>query len=214
MNTRKCEDPIEYLVVHHAVIPQTYTDETCLRILRAEARQKYGDAFGGLYNYTILPSGKCAQLVPPGYYAPHCGFNHGEGSAITNDNSIGISVCARMDIEKILKPVIFNSLVNEILWLMKQYSIPVEKVKKHSDVVATNCPGTYFPWAKLINEVNGKMKTYPDVDQSRWSFQGIKYAVDAGLMKGDSDGHFYPEKPLTREEFCVVLKRLKDKGVI
>lgn len=212
MNTRKIKGKIEYIVIHHACIPQTYTDGTCERILVEEAKKLFGSDFGGLYNYTILPSGTSKQLVPPGFYAPHCGFNQGEGSTISNDNSIGISVCAKMDTEKTLKPAIMSGLVNEVKWLMKQHHIPVERVKKHSDIVATNCPGTFFPWTEFISKLKeDKMKLYPDVDEKRWSFQAIEYLTKLKIMTGDEKG-FRPTEPCTREELAQVIYNVLKGG--
>ena len=211
MNTRKCKENVKYIVVHHAYIPQSYSDDTCKRILSEEAKKLYGSAFGGLYNYTVLPSGECVQLVPPGYYAPHCGYNYGEDSKITNDNSIGISVCAKMDTETTLRPAILASLINEVVWLAGQYNIPAENIVKHSDVVATNCPGTHFPWSQFMKEVNNKMKSYPDVDTSRWSYSALKRAEENGILTGDTDGKMHPGDPVTKEQVAVMLFRFKEK---
>lgn len=33
---------------------------------------------------------------------------------------------------------------------MDPYGIPIERVRRHSDVAAKTCPGKLFPWAKFI----------------------------------------------------------------
>lgn len=62
-------------------------------------------------------------------------------------------------------------------------------------------------WA-VVDQVKGPGPgPFPDVDAARWSAQAIAKCKEAGLMLGDSDGNFYPARPVTREELAVVLAR-------
>jgi N-acetylmuramoyl-L-alanine amidase CwlA len=43
-----------------------------------------------------------------------------------------------------------------------------------------------------------------------WSKEAVEWAVKNGLMSGDSTGNLMLHSPLTREQFCVMLKRFYD----
>ena len=47
-------------------------------------------------------------------------------------------------------------------------------------------------------------------DYSRWSKKAVEWAVQSGLMAGNADGDLMLRSPLTREQFCVMLKRYHD----
>lgn len=51
-------------------------------------------------------------------------------------------------------------------------------------------------------------KTYTDVENTRWSYQAIQAASDAGILTGYEDGTFRPDKTLTREEMAAVIQRM------
>jgi len=44
------------------------------------------------------------------------------------------------------------------------------------------------------------MKTFPDVDYTRWYGEAIKRVSELGIMIGDDKGNFRPNEPLTRGE--------------
>ena len=51
-------------------------------------------------------------------------------------------------------------------------------------------------------------ETYPRDDiTGRWSEADIRWCIEHGLLKGYPDGSFRPDKPVTREELAVVLRR-------
>lgn len=52
---------------------------------------------------------------------------------------------------------------------------------------------------------------FRDVNKNNWYYEGVKYAVDTGLMTGISETEFAPNKPLTRAEFATVLMRMNRK---
>jgi len=55
------------------------------------------------------------------------------------------------------------------------------------------------------------MKTFPDVDYTKWYGNYIKKATEAGIMIGDDQGKFRPDDPLTRAEAAVIICRLLDE---
>ena len=48
---------------------------------------------------------------------------------------------------------------------------------------------------------------FPDVASSRWSAEAIATLANAGILKGERDGKFYPERPITRAEFAAIAAR-------
>jgi len=50
--------------------------------------------------------------------------------------------------------------------------------------------------------------TFKDVEQQHWAYDMIEAAVEAGLVKGEPDGLFRPEDPVTRAETAALLLRL------
>ena len=62
-----------------------------------------------------------------------------------------------------------------------------------------------------LNEDWSVMMDYNDLDQvSDWAIEGIAYCTMTGLMRGDHDGDFAPNRMLTRAEGAAVLVRLAE----
>lgn len=53
--------------------------------------------------------------------------------------------------------------------------------------------------------------TFTDVKVTDWSAEWIAKAVDKGLFKGNADGTFHPNDPITRAQFVTVLWRMAGK---
>lgn len=208
MNTRIMKRKPAYIVVHNTVIPLSLSDQRHLEILLDCTRKRHGNQFGGDYQKVVLPSGHIQNLVPIGKYAPHIDFNDGEND-ITNDNAIGIAVSFNGSIEEPTE-LQMAKLINEVAWMCKYYQIPVENVKKHSEINPTSCPGILFPWEQLISgvektlNINPQERVFKDVEVGRWSNGVIRYCKDKDIMGGDGDGYFRPGDPLTREEMAAV----------
>lgn len=49
---------------------------------------------------------------------------------------------------------------------------------------------------------------FKDVDISRWSYGDIEWAANIGIVNGFEDGTFRPTESVTREQICVMLRRL------
>ncbi|MEG2455537.1 MAG: S-layer homology domain-containing protein, partial [Oscillospiraceae bacterium] len=49
---------------------------------------------------------------------------------------------------------------------------------------------------------------YGDIDGSHWATSAIAFCTTAGVYVGYDDGNFYPDKPITRQEFALVFARL------
>ena len=49
-----------------------------------------------------------------------------------------------------------------------------------------------------------------DNTPAEWSREAIEWAVAEGLMAGNTNGDLMLRSPITREQFCVILKRYHD----
>lgn len=58
----------------------------------------------------------------------------------------------------------------------------------------------------------GESKVFNDFDKvSSWAKDAVKKVKEAGIMVGDGEGNFNPQKPVTREELAVVISRILER---
>ncbi|MEA4919395.1 MAG: S-layer homology domain-containing protein [Clostridiaceae bacterium] len=56
-----------------------------------------------------------------------------------------------------------------------------------------------------------KMLDFKDKDSiSVWALDAVEYCANLGIVRGDSENTFRPQDPVTREELCVIIKRMMD----
>lgn len=70
-------------------------------------------------------------------------------------------------------------------------------------------PYTMDTFRKAVNAEMQKSKL--DNTPAAWSKDGVEWAVANGLMAGDANGDLMLHSRITREQFCVMLKRYHDK---
>lgn len=58
----------------------------------------------------------------------------------------------------------------------------------------------------------GAASPFPDVADGRWSAGAIAAMASAGLLKGQPDGSFAPERPVTRAEFAAIAARFDSEA--
>lgn len=51
---------------------------------------------------------------------------------------------------------------------------------------------------------------FPDIKNDFWAADAIKWAKELDIIQGDTDGNFYPDKPVTRAEIVTILRRLEE----
>ncbi|MEZ2657694.1 S-layer homology domain-containing protein [Aneurinibacillus aneurinilyticus] len=56
-----------------------------------------------------------------------------------------------------------------------------------------------------LEEPNVQVSSYTDVPPNAWGMRAIEAVKNAGIMRGDGNGKFRPNAPVTREELAVVL---------
>ena len=83
----------------------------------------------------------------------------------------------------------------------------------HRYFAATACPGDWLAsrFPMIADEVNARLaKEKVDLDGvSEWARDAVAWAVGKGLLVGDGNGEIRPKEPVTREELCVILRRLE-----
>lgn len=91
----------------------------------------------------------------------------------------------------------------------------------HARGIASNHGGPEHLWTQLgmgytmdtfrkaVKQEMDKFKL--DNATALWSKKAVEWAQDNGLMVGDANGDLMLRSPLTREQFCVMLKRYHDK---
>lgn len=73
-----------------------------------------------------------------------------------------------------------------------------QKRRYPSQIVAV-CRPKCKPEPVVVDDVSG-----------HWAEKEMRWAAEKGLLKGYSDGTMKPDKPITRAELAVILKRLED----
>lgn len=72
-----------------------------------------------------------------------------------------------------------------------------------------NLPYTMDTFRKAVKEKMDEKKL--DNTPAEWSRDAVNWALENKLMAGDENGNLMLRSPITREQFCVMLKRYHDK---
>ncbi len=96
--------------------------------------------------------------------------------------------------------------------------IPVDRehIIGHYEVTPKNkphCPGEKFPWDAVIKGVKQKLggdTMFKDVPTTHWAYQYVKKLKDMGIVQGNKDGNFEPDKPATKAEVATMLAKMYD----
>lgn len=116
-----------------------------------------------------------------------------------------------------------NPLIGRLRWKGNKNlvgHVAVQNMTVHRWFANKACPGDYLyaRHGKIAAEVNSRldaleMAEKPAVDStpSDWAKDGVDWATSNGLMLGDGSGDLKLHSPITREQFCVMLKRYHDE---
>lgn len=125
------------------------------------------------------------QVVEDDMASWHCGDGNMK-YGIGNHNSIGIEMCN--DFGSILEGTINNTL-DLVVFLMKKYNIPIEKVVRHYDASRKNCPqnmnkdGNWSGWVAFKNQLSLSL------GQPQSNIQAVVAAqnnIDSKIVQGKS----------------------------
>lgn len=166
---------IEYIVVHHSGIKNGEDDsyliwESIKRNHQAKHKKRYPWYISD-YHFAITKDLRIFNGNPISLPAFHSGDDY------INFRSVSICFFGNFDIE-ILDRKQFEIGVLKITELAKEFSVPVKRILKHSDIVPTNCPGKNFPFEELKRRVEENLKT-------DWKEEAIKFIKERGWIKNN-----------------------------
>lgn len=129
---------------------------------------------------------------------------------ITNTNSISVEMCdtVKDGVLQASEATLQNAaaLCREI---MERYGIPVDRVYRHFDVTGKQCPA-YFVDGEMWAAFKARLKTEaeaPDNTPSPAHKEGVDWAVEQGILRGNAAGDLMLRQAMTREQFCTMLYR-------
>lgn len=127
---------------------------------------------------------------------------------VTNTNSLSIEMCDMIQngVYQASEATMANAaaLGHE---LMEKYHIPLENVVRHFDVTGKHCPSYLIndqKWADFKKRLEEpKMDNAPSPAHEA----GVKWAVENGILKGDTNGDLMLTQPVTRQQMATMLYR-------
>lgn len=119
------------------------------------------------------------------------------GAHAKGHNSTSIGVCFEGRYNKEVMPQAQLEAGKELIaYLKKKYNITT--VKRHKDLMATDCPGALFPFEEVVNQAKENLVL---------SFQRAATADKFKFPKYGCDGHYGDETKAVMQK-CVIKKRL------
>jgi N-acetylmuramoyl-L-alanine amidase CwlA len=134
-----------------------------------------------------------------------------------NLSLIGVELCVNSDGD-------WEKTYQNAVWLgaklcREEGFDPYKDFVRHFDCTGKDCPqmwtkfkpGGEAVWKKFLDDVaaeirGGMVKDMKDII-GRWSQGDIEYLEKKGIVKGDPQGNFNPDQPITREEVAVIVAR-------
>lgn len=161
------------------------------------------------------------QTLPWDYVGWHCG---GSG----NQTHIGFEICEDGLTDASYFSAVYREAVELCVYLCKLYGLTEQDVLCHSEGhaqgIASN-HGDVMHWFPKHNKtmddfraavkagLEEKEEAKMDNTPSSWSKEAVEWATGNDLLEGTDTGDLKLRSGITREEFCVVLKRYHDKFV-
>ena len=171
---------IDTIVLHHAEASScTAKDIHWWHICRG---------YSGIgYHYFINKKGEIFKGRPDNTVGAHAkGFN-----------STSIGICFEGRLNKEIMPQAQLQAGKELVeYLKNKYNI--KKIKKHSDLMATDCPGKLFPFEEIVGQLKENLIL---------SFQRAVIADGVKLPKYGADGTYGSETSQAMQK-CIVKKRV------
>ena len=149
---------------------------------------------------------------------------HGGGAS--NSSYIGFEICEDGLADPVYFSAVYKEAVELCVYLCKQYNLTEKDIICHAEGykqgIASN-HGDVMHWfpkhGKSMDTFRADVKARMTADNTpkldntpaHWSKDAISWAIQNGVLKGDN-GNLMLHEPITREQFCVMLKRY-DEGV-
>ena len=154
--------PLGIILHHSAVIPGESSVPTSTREVDEFHRERgfailcQGREYHVAYHYLVLPDGTVKAGRPERCQGAHArGYNASLGIALvgdfsSTDNPRGDKGPTQPTREQ------FQAVVLLCRKIMEKYDIPLQRVMRHSDVASTRCPGDRFPFAEILQSLQGR----------------------------------------------------------
>lgn len=185
----------DYIVLHHA--------EASHATVQDIHQWHLNNGWAGIgYHYYVRKDGSIYRGRPRDTIGAHV-LGH-------NNDSIGI--CAEGNYEVEYMPAAQWSAILALVRELKQI-YPQAKVVGHRDLMATACPGRNYPLDEIKRGIGPAISQKEVLDmfkdiQNHWAKEDIEHLEKLGIVKGDENGNFNPDKPITRAEVAALLSRL------
>jgi N-acetyl-anhydromuramyl-L-alanine amidase AmpD len=145
-----------YIVLHHTGTPTG--DVASIESDHRQRTDSAGQPWLGIGYHFVIGNG---QGMADGMVEPTFRWRqqlHGAHAGDRQYNQEGIGICLVGDFnDSPPTPRQIDSLKRLVDMLVGQYSIDRESVVRHSDVAATECPGSRFPWDVLFARESGTL---------------------------------------------------------
>lgn len=220
-NRTKRTDGIKYIVIH----------DTGNKSKSANADSHFNYFNGGSRGASADFFVDDKKILQINDYKKHYTWQVGDGKGkfgIKNSNSLGIEICVNADgnYDKA-----FHNAVELTKHLMKELSIPTERVIRHYDASRKNCPASmgannWALWDKFKTALREReldmtqyeelkaeiaklqrpmIYNYIDDNMPEWAREGVKWCLDNGIIKGTGEGLGLDDKDL---KYCTIMMRL------
>ena len=158
------------------------------------------------------------QTLPWDTRGWHCG-----GQA--NSTHIGFEICEDGLTDASYFNAVYREAVDLCVYLCKLYGLTEKDIICHSEGAAMGIASNHadvmhwFPKfgksmdtfrAAVKEKLSEKEEPVMDNTPAAWAEDAVEWAASLGIIKGDDSGDLRLGSPLTREEFCVMLKRYND----
>ncbi|MBC7193913.1 N-acetylmuramoyl-L-alanine amidase [Marinobacter sp.] len=180
----------------------------------------------------IVDDHQVVQCIPEDEMAYHVGAKVYRKRALQelgsypNNCTIGIETCVNADGD--FKKT-YQNLVELTASILKRHGWGTDRLWRHFDVTGKDCPKFFvtdataksygFPgatagWEKFKRDVSIELKArevlsmFRDVTKNHWAASSIERLAQLGIIKGDAQGNFRPEDPITRAEVAALLDRI------
>lgn len=146
-------------------------------------------------------------------------------SSYPNNCTIGIEMCVNADGDF---RKTYENTVNLAADILKRHGWGVDRLWRHYDVTGKDCPKFFanditakqfgfasaeVGWEQFKRDVENLLivrevtALFKDIE-SHWAKESIERLAKLGIVKGDEQGNFRPDNPITRAEVVVLLDRV------
>lgn len=198
-----------YIMMHHSATPdgKTFEWEAIRRYHKSKGWRDIG------YHWGIEKIGNIYKILK-GREEWDTGAHCKEGGM--NKKAIGICLVGNYDNEPPTEEQ-YKLLARLCREIMNRHNIPIDNIVMHRQYAINrwtgnpykSCPGWKFDLEKLKKYILAweVINVFKDI-QGHWAQASIERLEKLGLIKGDGEGNFNPDKPITRAEVAVLLDRL------